>query len=640
MGRVQSETQRILSAQFRANNLVTVAKGPERHQVRFFAAPTEIGSTPSAASSATPFHTPLTLPRGVQNVSSTSKKLNVPLAVAQSGKKHQDRSAIKKVQQDKSLKAPVAMPLDAPTPSSSSSASASEDAAAEEQTRPGIHLDALLTTDFCQPLAVGHGAAPLVKNVVAYTQSLIERRAQARRELARERWRKARGPCAARGGEGAVNSMVIDALVGSYNRTKRETLLFLVTELPGKYRRMLARLKSVEPVMWKSSRSFSQLLARYEDAISRLENLREQVEVCNGAMLEGTPGHAAAWACLETALEDLFTCLIDDKPGGPDDATALQLLSHALAENDYGHRVVNRIGGENGSKDREFEVFFRERTEARFVLSQYVASCGARAEERNAIDAAPAFDGADDDEAPEFVGAIKLEHNVYKSCFEVAKMIRQSTDPVVADLVEFDLSELDEELYISFPPSVFLYMVTELMKNANNASLRASAEERHRLLRAGRAKPMGALDFSAMGKAAYQTPARKRLQQHVGAGCPRGAAAPPRAVTVRSRTVRGELEGLGGEEMVAIDVIDEGCGLSADALERVFQFFYSDTDCDNLKLGGFGLGLSATRLFARQFGGNVQLRSVEGVCTVATLLLPKIGRGRYPGSGGERRVSL
>ena len=73
-----------------------------------------------------------------------------------------------------------------------------------------------------------------------------------------------------------------------------------------------------------------------------------------------------------------------------------------------------------------------------------------------------------------------------------------------------------------------------------------------------------------------------------------------------------------GGQYVGVTVADNGGGIPAEMLGRVFEPFYS-TKTDR---GGTGLGLSMVRWFAEQAGGAVELRSVVGDGTSVTLWLP------------------
>lgn len=69
-------------------------------------------------------------------------------------------------------------------------------------------------------------------------------------------------------------------------------------------------------------------------------------------------------------------------------------------------------------------------------------------------------------------------------------------------------------------------------------------------------------------------------------------------------------------EMVRIDVIDKGQGISGEAAEHVFDRLYTGEDSRNREIKGNGLGLTIARNLARQMGGDITLSSRPGVRTV------------------------
>ncbi len=85
------------------------------------------------------------------------------------------------------------------------------------------------------------------------------------------------------------------------------------------------------------------------------------------------------------------------------------------------------------------------------------------------------------------------------------------------------------------------------------------------------------------------------------------------ALTIRTRG-DGEDEAGG----LAVEVIDTGCGMSPEVLERVFDPFYTTKPAGQ----GTGLGMSQVFAFCRQSGGEVQLASTEGEGTRVAMLLP------------------
>ena len=97
------------------------------------------------------------------------------------------------------------------------------------------------------------------------------------------------------------------------------------------------------------------------------------------------------------------------------------------------------------------------------------------------------------------------------------------------------------------------------------------------------------------------------------------------------RTVRDEREEAAA---LAVQVIDTGCGMSPEVLERVFDPFYTTKPAGQ----GTGLGMSQVFAFCRQSDGEVQVSSTEGEGTSVAMLLPvarpaEIGAG--PSGAGD-----
>ncbi len=79
-------------------------------------------------------------------------------------------------------------------------------------------------------------------------------------------------------------------------------------------------------------------------------------------------------------------------------------------------------------------------------------------------------------------------------------------------------------------------------------------------------------------------------------------------------------------ERVLIEVRDNGCGIPAEDLERVLEFYYTTKDT------GTGLGLSIAQGILQQHGGSLQLMSRVGLGTSVTLALPACVRPHPPSS--------
>lgn len=72
-------------------------------------------------------------------------------------------------------------------------------------------------------------------------------------------------------------------------------------------------------------------------------------------------------------------------------------------------------------------------------------------------------------------------------------------------------------------------------------------------------------------------------------------------------------------DRVTIEVIDHGCGMSADVREQVFEPFFTTKATGS----GSGLGLSMVYGFVRQSGGQIELDTAPGQGTTVRLLLPR-----------------
>jgi two-component system sensor histidine kinase SenX3 len=80
---------------------------------------------------------------------------------------------------------------------------------------------------------------------------------------------------------------------------------------------------------------------------------------------------------------------------------------------------------------------------------------------------------------------------------------------------------------------------------------------------------------------------------------------------------------LPGELMVDLTVTDEGIGIPAEELDRIFERFYRVDPARHRSTGGTGLGLSIVKHVAASHGGEVKVWSEEGQGSSFTLSLPR-----------------
>ena len=86
-------------------------------------------------------------------------------------------------------------------------------------------------------------------------------------------------------------------------------------------------------------------------------------------------------------------------------------------------------------------------------------------------------------------------------------------------------------------------------------------------------------------------------------------------VTVTLRATPSEIQ---------LAVRDTGIGISAGALKELFQDFHQLEAGDGRRYDGTGVGLALSRRLARALGGDVDVRSTEGVGSTFTLVLPRV----------------
>ncbi|XP_054793056.1 pyruvate dehydrogenase (acetyl-transferring) kinase, mitochondrial isoform X1 [Prosopis cineraria] len=96
-----------------------------------------------------------------------------------------------------------------------------------------------------------------------------------------------------------------------------------------------------------------------------------------------------------------------------------------------------------------------------------------------------------------------------------------------------------------------------------------------------------------------------------------------------------------GEEDVTIKVSDEGGGIPRSGLPKIFTYLYSTArnpldehsdigTANAVTMAGYGYGLPISRLYARYFGGDLQIISMEGYGTDAYLHLSRLGDSQEP----------
>ena len=96
------------------------------------------------------------------------------------------------------------------------------------------------------------------------------------------------------------------------------------------------------------------------------------------------------------------------------------------------------------------------------------------------------------------------------------------------------------------------------------------------------------------------------------------------------------------EMMVDLSITDQGIGIPAAEIDRIFERFYRVDPARHRSTGGTGLGLSIVKHVAASHGGEIKVWSVEGQGSTFTLSLPRraseppVGRTR-PAVGATER---
>ncbi len=80
-----------------------------------------------------------------------------------------------------------------------------------------------------------------------------------------------------------------------------------------------------------------------------------------------------------------------------------------------------------------------------------------------------------------------------------------------------------------------------------------------------------------------------------------------------------------GHDLVSIDVADQGTGIAPEEIERIFERFYRVDAARSRRTGGTGLGLAIVKHICANHGGEVGVRSQEGVGSTFTMRLPLAG---------------
>jgi DNA topoisomerase VI subunit B len=79
------------------------------------------------------------------------------------------------------------------------------------------------------------------------------------------------------------------------------------------------------------------------------------------------------------------------------------------------------------------------------------------------------------------------------------------------------------------------------------------------------------------------------------------------------------------QQFYCIKVEDEGIGISAENIDKIFDEFTQLDGSYTRKFGGTGLGLSITKEFVKMLGGRIEVKSTLGTGSCFTVILPVNG---------------
>lgn len=89
-------------------------------------------------------------------------------------------------------------------------------------------------------------------------------------------------------------------------------------------------------------------------------------------------------------------------------------------------------------------------------------------------------------------------------------------------------------------------------------------------------------------------------------------------------------------DQVQVSVVDQGIGIPAGDIDRIFERFYRVDPARHRSTGGTGLGLSIVKHVAATHGGDISVWSVQGQGSTFTLTLP---HNSEPGQGSGRTTT-
>lgn len=290
----------------------------------------------------------------------------------------------------------------------------------------------------------------------------------------------------------------------------------------------------------------------------------------------------------ETLFTDVLEKVILDR------TTIPTAIYQGIASWKQQHQSINVQ--ESEEMERALYRFFTARVGVRFLMEHHILSSPKRHKkyhdmQNNVSEKTTKTEGLpcsnDNRIVPghgDFLGCIQTHCDALCEVQKVAALVKEQTLQqfgVAPEILVVDSSSPDNRTdnVFTYVPHHLQYMVAELLKNASRATV---------------------------------------LRHHHAKN--KGQALPPiKAVVVK------------GAEDVSIKIADQGGGAPRSTMEQIWKFAHSSHKDENDKktvdeTSARGFGLPLARIYARYFGGELTLRSMEGYGVDAYLYLPRLGQ--------------
>ena len=188
---------------------------------------------------------------------------------------------------------------------------------------------------------------------------------------------------------------------------------------------------------------------------------------------------------------------------------------------------------------------------------------------------------------------------------EAARMSR-----LIDDLLSLSRIELDK--YVR--PQTFLELPPLLQDVGKTLAMRLEADGRKLLVEVEPELPQVVADRDQILQVLHNLVSNALKYGHSG-------------TPVRVRAARDHQR---GEEMVRVEVIDEGDGIAPEHLPRLTERFYRIDTGRSRSMGGTGLGLAIVKHIVERHRGRLEISSRQGEGTTVAFLLPVTMAGRVP----------